>query len=347
MLKELRLSLSLVLLLACGFLYRLSLKSGCLFSCGPAFKSPQGPESVLSRGRSIVFIETSERLEPPPLVSCALESAAKVYPGQPVAFFMKGLSNGTRLTPNSSYPALSLLSAMDNVFFFPLDMERLFEGTPLLAWYTRIDSEREQYWLHVSADAARLAVVWKYGGVYMDTDLISLRPVPDENFVAAQGSGSCSNGVFGFEPRHPFLWACMENFVEHYNSRVWGNQGPLLMTRMLRVRCRLGAFPRRGRGDLRCGDLSVLHPDRFYPIPFRQWGRYYQVWDPPDPAFRASYALHLWNFMNRRERKTVRPGSGTLAERLYRRHCPGTYGRLLLRGPTPPPGPGPRGAPAA
>ncbi|XP_042521689.1 alpha-1,4-N-acetylglucosaminyltransferase [Dipodomys spectabilis] len=330
MLKELQVSLSLVLLLACGFLYRLSLRSRCLFSCLPPFKSPQGSEDLLRQGRSIVFIETSERMEPTPLVSCAVESAAKVYPKQPVAFFMKGLSNATQLLPNSSYPALSLLLAIDNVFFFPLDMERLFEGTPLYAWYTHINSDKEKYWLHVSSDASRLAIIWKYGGIYMDTDIISLRPIPEANFLAAQGSRSSSNGVFGFEPRHPFLWACMENFVEHYNSHLWGNQGPLLMTRMLRVRCRLGDF--QELGDLKCQNVSFLHPQRFYPIPFREWRRYYQVWDPPHPSFPASYALHLWNFMNRRERKTVQAGSNTLAEHLYRQHCPRTY-RVLVRGP--------------
>ncbi|KAM4821390.1 alpha-1,4-N-acetylglucosaminyltransferase [Thomomys bottae] len=330
MLKELQLSLSLVLLLACGFLYRLSLKPRCLFACLPPFKSPQAPESLLHKGRSIVFIETSERIEPTSLVSCAVESAANVYPEQPVAFFMKGLSNTTQLVPNSSYPALSLLSTLDNVFFFPLDMKKLFEDTPLLPWYTRINTQKERFWLHVSSDASRLAIIWKYGGIYMDTDIISLRPIPEENFLAAQGPRSSSNGVFGFQPHHPFLWDCMENFVEHYNSHIWGNQGPLLMTRMLRVRCPLGDF--QELADLRCLNLSFLHPQRFYPIPFREWRRYYQVWDPPDPSFQASYALHLWNFMNRQERKTVRLGSNTLVERLYRQHCPRTY-RVLIQGP--------------
>lgn len=52
----------------------------------------------------------------------------------------------------------------------------------------QVNSSTERHWLYVSSDACRLAVIWKYGGVYMDTDVISIRPIPDENFLAAQSS---------------------------------------------------------------------------------------------------------------------------------------------------------------
>ncbi|XP_036188360.1 lariat debranching enzyme isoform X6 [Myotis myotis] len=328
MLKELQLSLLVILLLSCGFLYQLTLKPSCLFSCLPPHKSQQGPEALLGKGRSIVFLETSERTEPSPLVSCAVESAAKVYPEQPVVFFMKGLSSSMQLPPNSTNPAFSLLSAIDNVFLIPLDMKSLFEDTPLSSWYTQINASAERNWLHVSSDASRLAIIWKYGGVYMDTDIISIRPIPAENFLAAQASRYSSNGVFGFLPRHAFLWQCMENFVEHYNSYIWGNQGPDLMTRMLRVWCKLEDF--QELSDLRCLNVSFLHPQRFYPISYPEWRRYYEVWSP-EPSFNDSYALHLWNYMNQEGKGVVR-GSNTLVENLYRKHCPRTY-RDLIRGP--------------
>lgn len=141
MLKELHLFLLVVLLLVCAFFYQLSLKSSCFF-CLPPQQLEQDPGALLGNGHGIVFIETSERMEPTPLVSCAVESAAKIYPRQPVAFFMKGLCNTTRLPSNSTYPGFSLLSAIDNVFLFPLDMKRLFEDTPLLSWYTRVSVQR-------------------------------------------------------------------------------------------------------------------------------------------------------------------------------------------------------------
>lgn len=135
--KELQLSLSVTLLFACGFIYQFTLKSSCLF-CLPSFKSQQGLEALLSHRRGIVFLETSERMEPTHLVSCAVESAAKIYPERPVVFFMKGLTDSTPMPSNSTYPAFSFLSAIDNVFLFPLDMKRLFEDTPLFSWYNQV-----------------------------------------------------------------------------------------------------------------------------------------------------------------------------------------------------------------
>lgn len=140
--KGLQLSLSVILLLSCGFLYQLTLKPSCHLSCLPPYKSQQGLEAILGKGRAIVFLETSERMEPSPLVSCAVESAAKIYPEQPVAFFMKGLRDSRQLQPNATYPAFSLLSAIDNVFLLPLNMKRLFEDTPLFSWYPQVSIQR-------------------------------------------------------------------------------------------------------------------------------------------------------------------------------------------------------------
>lgn len=327
MLKELQLSLLVILLLACGVLYQFSLKSSCFF-CLPSSTSKQGPEALLSTGRSIVFLETSERTEPSSLASCAVESASRIYPTQPVLFFMKGLNGSTQQSPNSTHRAFALLSAISNVFLFPLDMKTLFEDTPLFSWYIHVNISTQSNWLHVSSDAARLAIIWKYGGIYMDTDVISIRLIPEENFLAAQSSKFSSNGVFGFLPHHPFLWACMENFVEHYDSQVWGKQGPDLMSRMLRVWCRLEDF--QEVSDLKCSNLSFLHPQRFYPISYPEWRRYYEVWDK-EPDFNVSYALHLWNYMNKEGRTVIR-GSNTLVENLYRKYCPRTY-RDLIQGP--------------
>ncbi|KAG8511444.1 Alpha-1,4-N-acetylglucosaminyltransferase [Galemys pyrenaicus] len=328
LLREFYLSLLVILLLVCGFLYQFNLKSSSLFTYLYSYKPQQGLEAVLSQGRSIVFLETSDRTKPSPLASCAVESAAQVYPERPVVLLMKGLNNSTQLPSNLSDPAFSFFSEIGNVYFFPLDMKRLFEDTPLFSWFAHVNVSAQSNWLHVSSDACRLAIIWKYGGIYMDTDVISIRPIPEQNFLAAQSSRYSSNGVFGFLPQHPFLWACMENFVEHYDSNIWGNQGPDLMTRMLKIWCTLTDF--QEVSDLRCSNLSFLHPQRFYPISYIEWMRYFEVWDT-DPSFSNSYALHLWNYMNQKH-KTVVKGSNTLVENLYRKYCPRTY-RDLIKGP--------------
>ncbi|KAE8604880.1 hypothetical protein XENTR_v10014876 [Xenopus tropicalis] len=283
------------------------------------------PVDILSKGNGIIFVETTDRMKPPSLVLCAIESAARVYKDRPVVFFMKGLSRinlvNDELEVQKSFPTLSYL---DNIYFLPLRMEEVFRGTPLLPWYMKINPKKEKHWTHVSSDGCRLALIWKHGGIYMDTDIISLRPIPDVNFLAAQSSQFSSNGIFGLFPHHNFSWRSMENFVQNYNGTIWGHQGPQLFTRVLGQDCVIPPF--KSTEDVVCGNISFLNPQRFYPIPYPEWRKYYEEWKDY-PTFNDSYALHLWNYMNQ-EQRTIIPGSNTLIDHLYKQYCPSTYGAL-------------------
>ncbi|XP_053565751.1 alpha-1,4-N-acetylglucosaminyltransferase-like [Bombina bombina] len=283
---------------------------------------PISPRDILSQGNGIIFIETTDRMEPPPLVLCAIESAARVYNDRPVAFFMKGLRNiGTQEDEDRAKHNFTALSSFENVFIFPLKMEEVFKDTPLLPWYLKANPKAEQHWIHVSSDGCRLALIWKYGGIYLDTDVISIRQIPNKNFLAAQSSQYSSNGVFGLSIGHNFSWKSMKNFVQNYNGAIWGHQGPDLFTRVLKEFCTIPTF--KSMEDVMCGNISFLNPQRFYPIPYPSWRLYYSVWEKL-PTFNDSHALHLWNYMNK-EKRTVIPGSNTLVDHLYQQYCPNTY----------------------
>ncbi|XP_066477592.1 alpha-1,4-N-acetylglucosaminyltransferase [Tiliqua scincoides] len=325
MLKEIQVCVCIFLVFGFVMFYELSLEPSCFFTCKPISKKFPTPKDVMSRGRSIIFLETTDRLYLPPLVLCSVESAARIYSDRPIVFFLKGLENHTMVDFKSSCPALSSISTMRNVFLFPLQLSVLFQDTPLLQWYLQINAAQEKNWVYISSDASRLAMVWKYGGIYMDTDVISIRPIPMSNFLAAQSSQFSSNGILGFQQHHWFLWDCMEDFVQKYNGDIWGHQGPQLITRMLGRLCNLTDF--EDVVDQRCHNISFLHPHRFYPISYPEWRKYYEVWDP-SPDFKDSYALHLWNFMNQ-EQKNVTTGSNTLVENLFKMYCPITYRSLF------------------
>eukprot|EP00079_Xenopus_tropicalis_P014677 XP_004911418.1 PREDICTED: alpha-1,4-N-acetylglucosaminyltransferase-like [Xenopus tropicalis] len=191
-----------------------------------------------------------------------------------------------------------------------------------------INPHNEVYWTHVSSDGSRLALIWKHGGIYMDTDIISIRPIPLTNFLAAEDNLYSSNGIFGCLPRHTFTWKSMEDFVQNYKGAVWGYQGPALFTRILkRFFCDKTGF--KSKEDIMCGNITFTNPERFYPIPGPTWTRYFEVWDKY-PTFNSSYGLHFFNFANKGA-YTMVPGSKTLAEHLYQQYCPSTYGAVLRK----------------
>ncbi|KYO36066.1 zinc finger protein DZIP1L isoform B [Alligator mississippiensis] len=162
MLRKIQILLGVFFVFAFGILYEFSRHPGCLFSCMPIAKKLPTFKGVISQGNSIIFLETTDRLEPSPLVSCSVESAARIYHDRPIVFFMKGLKSNIRWDPKNTSTAFSLLSALKNVFIVPLQMETLLQKTPLLSWYHKVNETQEKNWVHVSSDASRLAIIWKY-----------------------------------------------------------------------------------------------------------------------------------------------------------------------------------------
>ncbi|XP_068089374.1 alpha-1,4-N-acetylglucosaminyltransferase-like [Hyperolius riggenbachi] len=261
-------------------------------------------------------------MQPPPLVLCAIESAARLYKDRPVVFFMKGLKDTDSEDAVRKY--LPVLSSFKNVYVFSLSMEEVFAETPLSLWYQKVDPKQEKYWTHISADGCRLALIWKHGGIYMDSDIISINQMPHQDFLAKESKVSFANSAFGFTAHHEFIWKCMEDFVLDYHGEIWGYQGPILLTR---VGYRLWGFSGNGEKDIVCGSITCLKIQRFFPLSFPSWKHYFEVWEK-EPTFADSYGLHLWNFMNHKEHRAVVYGSNTLIEHLFQKYCPSSHRNL-------------------
>jgi hypothetical protein len=114
----------------------------------------------------------------------------------------------------------------------------IFADTPFVAWSvrTRLGRFRGQNFVN----AARLAIVYKHGGMYADTDVLVVRdPLPLGDFVATQEHGCVvNNAPFQFvSPRSAYLAELMLEFVRGYAGDVWGRQGPYLWSRVMLARC--------------------------------------------------------------------------------------------------------------
>ncbi|XP_060689950.1 alpha-1,4-N-acetylglucosaminyltransferase-like [Hemiscyllium ocellatum] len=195
----------------------------------------KGPHPTIEPG--IIFLQISSELNPKPLVMCSIESAARLNPNKPVYFFMKAFTGNVSAFREPEYKAIPLLSSFKNVIILPLNFKELFNNTPLAGWYEKVDPSKEVYWIYVLSDACRMTSLWKYGGIYLDTDVISIKPLEFGNFIVAESEIYSSSAVLGFNRSHPFLENCLTDFVEKYNGADWGQQGPKLITRNLKKWC--------------------------------------------------------------------------------------------------------------
>lgn len=83
-----------------------------------------------------------------------------------------------------------------DVVHHPLEPNTIFEDTPLERWAYNIDEwqKSSNFFSHVT-DAMRLALLWKYGGVYLDIDAPVLRNIDNiRNAVGVQHPSSVYRG---------------------------------------------------------------------------------------------------------------------------------------------------------
>ncbi|KFQ71369.1 Lactosylceramide 4-alpha-galactosyltransferase, partial [Phaethon lepturus] len=271
----------------------------------------------------VFFVETSERTNPSYLFMCSVESAARTHPGTGVVVLMKGLTNR-----NASFPShwgFSLLSCLPNVEIWPLDLSELFSGTPLAKWYLQSEHQKEPYFLPVLSDACRITIMWKFGGIYLDTDFIVLRNLKNLTNALGMQSQDVLNGAFlSFKPKHEFMELCMKDFVDNYNGWIWAYQGPGLLTRVFKRWCSISNI----QNSMSCKGVSALSPEAFYPIRWEDWKKLFEVIDSSElhKLLKNTYAVHVWNKLSHGTRLEIT--SQALLAQLYSQFCPATYAKM-------------------
>ncbi|KAJ4975650.1 hypothetical protein NE237_000756 [Protea cynaroides] len=187
----------------------------------------------------------------------------------------------------------------------------IFKNTPAEAWFNRLRKGN----VHPGeislgqnlSNLLRLAVLYKFGGVYMDTDVLVLKSFSNlSNVIGAQtldietGNWSrLNNAVLIFDRKHPLLLQFIEEFALTFDGNKWGHNGPYLVSRVVsRVIGQPGY------------NFTVLPPPAFYPV---DWSRIHDFfrspgddvhskWVPLKLGYirRQSIAIHLWNRHSRK-----------------------------------------------
>ncbi|KAM0942263.1 putative lactosylceramide 4-alpha-galactosyltransferase [Dioscorea sansibarensis] len=145
----------------------------------------------------------------------------------------------------------------------------LFSQTPAESWFKKliqgsIDPGEVSLAQNMS-NLLRLAILYKFGGIYLDTDVILMKSLHGlENVIGAQtldvhGNWSrLNNAVMIFSKGHPLVLKFIEEFVETFDGKKWGYNGPYLVSRVVgrvagkpglsSVCCRRRRFIRWGGG---------------------------------------------------------------------------------------------------
>ncbi|KAM1798891.1 hypothetical protein ACFX13_033635 [Malus domestica] len=208
------------------------------------------------------------------------------------------------------------------------DLSFLLKNTPAESWFAEMKrGKRDPGEIPLAQNLSnliRLAVLYKYGGVYLDTDFIVLKSFFGlRNSIGAQSVDVVSknwtrlnNAVLIFDMNHHLLYKFMEEFALTFDGNKWGHNGPYLVSRVvLRVQNRPGY------------NFTILPPLAFYPVDWSRIGGLFKK--PGSPAHSRwirekllqlngeTYGVHLWNKQSSRE--VVEEGS--IMQRLISDRC--------------------------
>lgn len=190
------------------------------------------------------------------------------------------------------------------------DFSYLFENTVAESWLTRLkkgDVHPGEISLGQNlSNLLRLGLLYKFGGVYIDTDVIVLRSFKKlRNAIGAQTIDAetkswtrLNNAVMIFDKGHPLLYKFIEEFALTFDGNKWGHNGPYLVSRVVSRVTGTPGF-----------NFTILPPMAFYPV---DWSRIHSFFQGPryqsDSRWLVaklrhirdqSYAVHLWNKQSR------------------------------------------------
>lgn len=298
----------------------------------PVFDTlPSVKDEDIVKDKSIFFLETScnsyhsEKILINGRQACAVESAARMNPNRTVYLFYA--SPGVFQDDQSESDGLIRnLMSYSNIKLQYLNIKKFVQGTPVEKLWTDEKIYKSKYVLPHMSDILRYLTLWKYGGIYIDLDVIvtkNLDPL-GTNFAGAQDADSLNSALIGFSSRgkgHQYANDCVHDLAENFNGDVWGANGPHIITKLASKLC---------GGDVKdffgkwCSHFHIYTVDVFYAVPFLSWQDFFDnnQLDNIKNKTKDSYIIHLWNKLSFERKIPVYDDVPYLD--FARKFCPGT-----------------------
>lgn len=282
-------------------------------------------------GKSIIFHETgcslNGLLELGKRQICSIESAAKNNPNFDIFVLF---ASPRYVNPDSMQKELQRLKLnYDNIFFRNNDIWRyanISQTTSFLE--SELLFESGYFPVHLS-DFLRLISIWKWGSIYMDSDIILKRTFEDisPNFAGLEETGfNLNNGLISLSADANGTQigsAFIADFVKSFDPKGWATNGPRLISRVLKSLCNESNLENLSSG--KCLGFTVYPKETFWAVDV------YKVRDFFNPEHfeemknitRNSYSIHIFNHVSKNIISKI--GSKSLYDLTTKEQCPVTY----------------------
>ncbi|XP_063977537.1 lactosylceramide 4-alpha-galactosyltransferase-like [Diachasmimorpha longicaudata] len=286
-----------------------------------------GDPDTPREGKAIFFHETSpfheEGISLTPRQACAVESAAKMNPSMKIFLLVLNHSKISKKTRQF----VDLLSTYENIKIRRIFMEDYVANTMLEKWWSSEIVNKSNWPVHHMSDILRYLTLYKFGGTYLDLDVIVMKSLEKlTNFVGAEDGGNLAAGAIGFgldDLGRTIADACLTELKTTFRGDVWGQNGPGVVTRTLKKLCHAEDISNMTKEN--CRGFTVYPPSAFYPLHYSEWSLYFkeQSINSTMARIKDSFAIHAWNKLSNKE--LIPAGRQVPYAIVAREFCPKIY----------------------
>ncbi|XP_017859374.1 PREDICTED: lactosylceramide 4-alpha-galactosyltransferase-like [Drosophila arizonae] len=287
-------------------------------------------------GRSIFFHETS--CTSPDAVSnimtltarqaCSIESAALNNPNFQI-FTVFSCPTFRPLVGRQKL-LVDAIESYENVNLRHLNLRNYAMNTSIEDWVKRDDLFTSNYPVHHTSDLLRLISLYRFGGIYLDMDIIvltSLEKLP-LNYVGAESIDTLCSAVIGLTADgigHEVADLFLQQYQKYFNGKNYVQNGPTLVTAVLLKFCGTSLMKAMEGGRKSCKGFRIFNSTAFYSIHWQEWRHFTEPKYLEETMARTkdSLMIHMWNKLSSGER--IKVTSNTAYVKYAEKHCPRTY----------------------
>ncbi|XP_026844560.1 lactosylceramide 4-alpha-galactosyltransferase-like [Drosophila persimilis] len=295
-------------------------------------------------GQSIFFHETSSYdaknkhlniLKLTARQSCAIESAALHNPNFQVFVLFVDRKYSLVVDPNVGnrsiqQPLFDAILSYSNVHLRRLNLWRYAAGTPMEEWLREGNLFRSRYLVSHISDFLRYLTLFRYGGLYLDMDVVVLRRMEDipPNYTGAESDTFLAAGIMNLAASgfgHQIAASCLHDFQTNFDGNVWGQNGPEVITRVAQQICGTKNISVMQTNRKRCLGFKVFGRGAFYAVTSDKWLNFFNPHKLEETLARTkdSYAVHVWNSQS--EKQPIKIGSTCAYAKYAEKNCPRAY----------------------
>lgn len=149
------------------------------------------------------------------------------------------------------------------------------------------------------ADYMRFWALYQYGGIYLDTDMLLIKPIDvflkDVMFLGREDAIHASMGIIGMSANTQFC----KTIIDYYDSMRFDINNIPIITELLTPLLEQYGFRNENITQTLSNDLTIYESSYFYPVHYRDEFNVIDLLTPPYGGFvtssKPTYGIHLWN----------------------------------------------------